>query len=61
MSERRRSLVPVEIRPVAAPDGRPGVLVQLPDGFVVVNPEDAPVLAQRLLEAAGEAGWRVDP
>jgi hypothetical protein len=52
---RTRRLVPVEVRPVTAPDGRPGVLVQLPDGFVVVNPEDAVELAMRMVDAAAEA------
>lgn len=51
----RRRLVPIEVRSTTAPDGRPAVLLQLPDGFVLLNLEDASEVAQRLVEAAAEA------
>lgn len=46
--------IPVEIRPALDPAGRPGVLLQLPDGYVVMQPEDAYALATRLRSCAAE-------
>lgn len=46
--------IPVEIRPAIDPAGRPGVLLQLPDGYVVMQPEDAYQLAARLRSCAAE-------
>lgn len=51
----QRGLYAVEIRPVTAPDGRAGVLLQLPDAYILLNPEDAIEIADRLIEAAEEA------
>lgn len=46
--------VEVEVRPVTAPNREPGVLLQLPDGYVVMTPEAATSLAQRLTQTAIE-------
>lgn len=46
---------PVEIRPATAPDGQRGVLVQLPDGYVVTSPTSARKMAADLIAAAEEA------
>jgi hypothetical protein len=45
---------PIEVRTVASPDGLRRVLLQLPDGFVLLNAEDADVLAVMLQEASEE-------
>lgn len=47
--------VPVECGVVPHPSGTPGVLLQLPDGFVVMRPEDARRVAAMLTETAEEA------
>lgn len=44
----------VTIRPATAPDGGRGVLLQLPDGYVLVGPGDAEELAARLVQAAAQ-------
>lgn len=46
--------VPIEIRPVMAPDGQLGVLLQLPDGYVVIRADGARRLAGLLEEVAAE-------
>jgi hypothetical protein len=47
--------VGIEVRQIIAPDGRPGVLVQLPDAYVVAcNVEGVEALADSLHEAAQE-------
>lgn len=39
--EIRRGPTAIEIRPVVDPIGRPAVLIQLEDGFVIAQPADA--------------------
>lgn len=46
--------VPVEVRPTTDPAGRPAVLLQLPDGYVVVQPEGAREIGRLLIEVADE-------
>jgi hypothetical protein len=52
VSERRR--VAVEVRQEIAPDGRVGILLQLPNGYLLVSPADAVVVASALTAAAVE-------
>lgn len=47
-------MIAVEIRPARDPAGRPGVLLQLPEGWVVLQPADARQLAYRLEACANE-------
>lgn len=54
-SASERGPVEVEVRPTEAPDGRMNVLLQLPDGYVVMHPSDARDIAARLTIAAEEA------
>jgi hypothetical protein len=49
-----RRLVPVEIRPITAPDGMRGVLIQLEHGWTIVNPTDAKRIGFTLIETATE-------
>lgn len=51
---RSRQPIPVVIRPATAPDGTQNVLLQLPDGFVLMGTADARQLAKRLLSVADE-------
>lgn len=44
----------VEVRQVADPDGQPAVLLQLPDGWLVVTPREARRVAGLLLAVADE-------
>lgn len=46
--------VPVEIRPVIDPEGRHAVLLQLPNGYVVMQPAGAREIAQMLADTADE-------
>jgi hypothetical protein len=51
--------VQVEVVQTQAPDGRPGVLMQLPDGYVVMaNHREVADLAVTLLRAAEELAKR---
>lgn len=47
-------MIQIEVRPAPDPAGRPGVLVQLPNGWVVLQPADARVLAEALIDCATE-------
>lgn len=49
-----RGLFPVEVRPAVTPEGQTWVLLQLPDGFALVSPDDARLVALQLWDAAGE-------
>lgn len=49
----RRS-VRVEVRATIAPDGRPGVLVQLDDAWFVLPPEGAAEFAALVVDAIAE-------
>ena len=51
---RTREKVPVEVARTIAPDGEPAVLLQLPQGWVVMRPGDAQEVAQMLIQAAEE-------
>jgi hypothetical protein len=42
----------VEIRRTTDPEGKPGVLVQFPDGWIVVPPREARRMAVALWEVA---------
>jgi hypothetical protein len=44
----------IEVRVVTDPAGRPAVLLQLEDGWVVLLPDDARVVADMILAAADE-------
>ena len=46
---------PIEVRPVIDPQGRTGVLLQMPDGFVIMRPAGAREVGLMLLGAADEA------
>lgn len=50
----RRGLHPVEVRPVRAPDGRCGWLLQLPDGVHAAAAGDARKVATLLVDVADE-------
>lgn len=47
-------MIRVEVRPAKDPAGRPGVLLQLPGGWAVLQPEDARHLAGMLADCAAE-------
>lgn len=47
-------MIRVEVRPSVAPDGRTLVLVQLPDGFVLLTPDDARIVAGLIAATADE-------
>lgn len=49
-------MIQVEVRATIAPDGRRMVLVQLPDGYVIVTPTDARSLAFALAQVADQLG-----
>jgi len=49
-----RTVVPVEARWVKDPEGGDGILLQLPDGYVILLPEGARQVARMLLELADE-------
>jgi hypothetical protein len=46
--------VPVEVRGVIDPAGWAGVLLQLPDGYVIMKPRDATVVATMILDTVTE-------
>lgn len=50
--------VGVEVRPATDPAGRPGVLLQFEHGWVVLQPDDAEILARVLVETAQEVRER---
>lgn len=50
--------VRVEVRSVVDPDGEPGVLLQLEDGWVVVPPAGALQIAADLAKTAAEVQGR---
>lgn len=52
--ELTRGLFPIEVRPAVTPEGQVWVLLQLPDGFALVSPDDARLAALQLWDAAGE-------
>ena len=54
MSEPRRGRFPVKVRATDAPDGRVLVLLQLPDGYVLITTADARNVAGTLVEVADE-------
>jgi hypothetical protein len=47
-------MIQVEVRATVAPDGRRMVLVQLPDGYVILTPTDTRVLALTLSQVADQ-------
>jgi hypothetical protein len=47
-------VIAVEVRPAVAPDGRTLVLVQLPNGFVLLTPDDARRLAALIVVVADD-------
>lgn len=47
--------IPIEVRVATDPEGRIGVLLQLPDAYVIVQPDDARKIAGMLQDAAVEA------
>lgn len=48
--------VQVELSIVPHPDdGSPGVLLQLPDGYIIMRPSGAKALAALLIETASDA------
>lgn len=46
--------VPITVRPALDPAGLTGVLLQLPDGWLIVAPEAARQLAATLIDVADE-------
>lgn len=53
----REGWMNVEVHIVADPTGQPAILLQLPDGFVLIKrPEHAREVAHALLEAADDLG-----
>ncbi len=46
--------VPVEVRQAISPDGRVGVLLQIPNGYLLVSPTNAERVALELSRAAAE-------
>lgn len=52
MTEEERRPVPVEVGRVIDPAGRPAVLLQMPDGYLVMAPHDARELAAALAATA---------
>ena len=50
----RRGDFEVEVRPAIAPDGRTMVLLQLPDGHILMNPEDATKVALLIIDTVME-------
>lgn len=57
MGSHERQQIPVEVSRVIAPDGQPSVLLQMPDGWMVMTYADAVNLGKNLIEV-GEAGMR---
>jgi len=51
---RESGSVPVEVRPAVDPQGVPGVLLQLPDGWVVMKPDGARKVGAMLINTADE-------
>ena len=52
--EKTRGPVDVQVRAATAPDGARNVLLQLPDGYVLMSPVDATRIAHLLLMTAAE-------
>ncbi len=50
-----RGPVPVEVRVATAPDGEINVLLQLPDGYVLMHPDAAEIVAANIVDMAAEA------
>lgn len=50
---------PIEVSATTAPDGRTMVLLQLPDGHVLMTPNDARKVAALLTLTAEEADDRI--
>jgi hypothetical protein len=50
----RKGPTPVGVRKVVDPNGFPAVLLQLPDGFVIVTPRDAYLIADLIVDVAEE-------
>jgi hypothetical protein len=48
------SIVAVEVGAVVDPQGEGAVLLQLPNGYVVMKPDDARSIARSLVEVADE-------
>jgi hypothetical protein len=54
MPHPRRGIHAVLVTRAAGPDGSARVLIQLPDGYILVQPADARTIAAMLVEVAGE-------
>lgn len=55
MAENQSTPQPVRVQVVKSPDGRPGLLLQLPDGYLVfMKPAEVRTLAATLVEGADD-------